>query len=67
MLFVKIKQQDDNKIIFDSIAYFMRVYVIYIIFPKASQFDLQACAKIKCFEYENKESRESSNHTERLS
>ena len=48
MLFVKIKQQDllyDNKIISDSIAYFMRVYVIYIIFSRASQFDLQANCK----------------------
>ena len=48
MLFVKIKQQDllyHNKIISDSIAYFMRVYVIYIIFPRASQFDLQANCK----------------------
>ena len=41
--FVKIKQQDllyDNKIISDSIAYFTRIYVIYIIFPRTSQFDL---------------------------
>ena len=43
MLFVKIKQQDllyDIKNISDSIAYFTRVYVIYIIFPRASQFNL---------------------------
>ena len=50
MLFVKIKQQDllyDIKNIPGSIAYFTRAYVIYIIVPRASEFDLQA-------EYENK-------------
>ena len=42
MIFVKIKHQDllhDIKDISDSIAYFTRVYVIHIIFPRASQFD----------------------------
>ena len=38
----------DNKIISDSIAYFMRVYVIYVIFPRASQFDLQANIASMC-------------------
>ena len=48
MLFVEIKQQDllyDIKNIPGSIAYFTRAYVIYIIFPRASQFDLQANCK----------------------
>ena len=48
MLFVKIKQQDllyHIKNISDSVAYFMRVYVICTIFPSASQFDLQTNCK----------------------
>ena len=48
MLFVKIKQQDllyDIKNIPGSIAYFTRAYVVYIIFPRASQFDFQANCK----------------------
>ena len=45
MFLVKVKQQDllyHIKNISDSVAYFMRVYVICTIFPSASQFDLQA-------------------------
>ena len=38
----------DNKIISDSVAYFMRVYVVYVIFPRTSQFDLQANIASMC-------------------
>ena len=72
MLLIKIKQQDlirDGKNISDSIAYLMRVYMICLIFASASQLaligSLQARAKLSAFEYENKESRESNNHTKR--
>ena len=40
---MKIKQQyllRDGKNIFDSIAYFMRVFMICLIFPSASQLAL---------------------------
>ena len=43
MLLIKIKQQDFlqfGKIISDSIAYFMRVYMICLIFSSASQLAL---------------------------
>ena len=63
MLLIKIKQHDllpDNENIFDSNAYFMRVYTICVIFPSASQLtligQLQARAKLSDFENENKES-----------
>ena len=72
MFLIKIKQQDllhDGKNISDSVAYFTRVYMICLIFPSASQLALisllQARAKLSAFEYENKESRESNNHTKR--
>ena len=60
MLLIKIKELDllrDGKNISDSIAYFMRVHMICLIFSSAS------C--ISSFEYENKESRKSINHTGR--
>ena len=43
MLLIKIKQQDllrDCKNISDSIAYFTRVYMTCLIFPRASQLAL---------------------------
>ena len=73
MLLIKIKQQDllrDSKYIFNSITNFTRVNMICFIYSSASQLALyigqsQARAKLSAFEYENKESRESSNHIKR--
>ena len=69
---IKIKRQDllrDGKNISDSISYFTRVYVICLIFPSTSQLAriglLQALAQLSAFEYQNKDSRKSNNHTER--
>ena len=70
---IKVKQQDllhHGKNISDSIAYFSRGCIIYLIFSSASQLaligQLQARAKLSAFKYENKVSIESNNCTKRL-
>ena len=63
MLLIMIKQQDllpDGENISDSTPCLRRLYMIFLIFPSASQLTLicllQARAKLSAFEYENKES-----------
>ena len=66
MLLIKINQQDllrDGK----NISDYESIYDLLTI-PKrlsVSTYRLQALAKLSAFEYENKQSRESNNHTER--
>ena len=73
MLSIKIKQQDllhDGKNISDSIAYFYESYIYDLLnIPKRISVNtyrlITSACKLSAFEYGNKESRESNNHTKR--
>ena len=72
MLLIKVKRKDllrDGKNISDSIAYLQEYVYDLLNIPKrisALIGQLQARAKLSVFDYENKERRESNNHTKGL-
>ena len=60
MLLINIKQQDD------STAYLRDLLNVPKRISGSTCRLIASACKIKCFEYENKERRESNSHTERL-